>query len=159
MNVLSKSLAVLLCLVVVPVLYAQEPGQQIRLHARPGHPTITLYVMGNATYTGIWRVEQGISFIELLTVLNAARSETQQVETETRVTLDLYRKVGNERALVYHAKLEEAIAANVVPPGLQNEDVLVVSSVTKRKFSIRSLTTILGAASSLVLLALRISRL
>ena len=60
MSSLSKILAVILCLVVVPELYAQEPGQQIRLHARPGYPTITIYVMGNATNTGIWRVEQDI---------------------------------------------------------------------------------------------------
>lgn len=155
----SKYLITFLLILAVPEIRAQDVGQVVHTHARPGYPTITIYVLGNASQSGIWRVEQNIPFIELLTVLNVARTEQVQAETRTRVQLALYRTSGGGRSLVYESSFEDAILENASPPGIQDQDVLVVTSRTNRRFSLRTITTVVGSISAVLLLAIRISNL
>jgi hypothetical protein len=159
MKTLAWQLAVLLCISVAPHALAQDDASRANYYGRPGYPTITVYVVGGVPQPGVWRVEQGVDFVEFLSVINASRQETQQAETRTRVLLRLFRLQSERREEIYKATLEDAIMQNQPHPGLVDGDVLFVDSRVSRRLTIRTGASVVGAISSLLLLAIRLSNL
>lgn len=135
----------------------ESTALQMHRHARPGHVTMTLHVMGDVGDTGLWRVEQGIDFVELLTVLNAGSIRTSRVDVNTNVYVQVFRTQGSGRQEIYGAWLEDAIRGETAAPELQEADVLKLTSHTRRRLSIRTVSAVVGAISSIVLLGFRLT--
>ena len=115
-----------------------QTSAQVHQFVRPGYPAISLYVLGSAGQPGIWQVEQGIDFIELLTLLNVASRGGGSPEVETTILLHLYRRQGGARELIYDATLDETLTVREALPTVVDGDILVVEPEARRKFSIRT---------------------
>lgn len=120
---------------------------------------MTLYVMGGAGDAGIWQVERDIGFVELLTVLNVARPIQERQDRRTKVVLRLYRGQGNQRDLIYESSLEESVEGTRPPPALTDGDVLIVEPITRNRLTVRTISSIVSAASGVILLAIRLSNI
>lgn len=127
-------------------------------YARPGRPTMTVYVWGEVGNTGIWRVERDIGLIELLSAVQVPGLGDESPEFERQVLVTVYRQQGDRRSQVYQRQLEEIASGAQDPPSLQEGDILEIRTEQQRQFSFSTVTTYIGTASSLLLLALRLFR-
>lgn len=134
-------------------------AQQVTQYARPGQPTMTIYVMGGSGDAGIWQVERDIDFIEFLTLLNVARPLQERQDRRTKIVLRLYRGQSSRRDLIYEASLEETVEGEEPTPTLTNGDVLIVEPVTRSRLTVRTISSIISAVSGITLLAIRFSNL
>lgn len=161
----SFSLPLLLFLVVAALpstVVAQETtGEElVREYRRPGFPTMTVFVMGGVQQPGVWKFEREADFYEIMSVLSATGlSAATQVSTKQEVVIRVYRESGASRRQVYEQDLSEILQGLETPPKLQDQDILVVETVTRptRRITVRAISSIIAATSSAVLLYLRIS--
>lgn len=153
-----------------PSAAAQEVEPYV--YARPGQPTITIYVWGAVGRPGIWHVEQGVSLIDMLSLVNPQLGANLREEADVRRTLRIYRGGAasapaegspgptSERELVFEAPLEEVLSVARPPLQLQHGDVLAVEAETQtRIFTLRNFASIIGTAATLLLLVIRLSEL
>lgn len=125
-------------------------------YARPGRPTMTVYLWGDAGTTGIWTVERDIDLVELLSAARVPGLGDQNPELSRRVDVTIYRKTGGSRSQIYQRRLQELAEGVQDYPSLQEEDIVEIRTEQRRRFSFSTLTTYVGTASSLVLLVLRL---
>jgi len=123
--------------------------------ARPGQPTITLYLWETVDTTGIWRVERDVDLIQLLSVAQVPGIGASQQDVRQNFILPIYREVNGERDQIYEEEIENLIGggAKVVPP-LQNGDILAVETQTRRRISLNLVFTTLRTVSSFLSLYL-----
>ena len=144
----------------VPVVNAQEAGEElVKEYRRPGFPTMTIFVMGGVQQPGVWRFERDADFYEIMAVLSATGlSATAQVATKQAVIIRVYRESGANRTQVYQQELNDVLQGLESPPRLQDQDILVVETVTRptRRITLQSVSSVIAAASTAVLLYLRI---
>ena len=141
---------VLLC----TALSLPSSAQEQNTYARPGRPTMTIYVLGGAGRGGVWQVERDIGFIELLSVLNVATPLREQQDRRTKIILSLYRGQGDQRDLIYTASLKETVEGSEPPPAVADGDVLIVEPITRNRLTVRTVSSIVSAVSGIILLAI-----
>jgi len=152
---------------IAPGAVAQEV--QPYEYARPGQPTMTLYVWGAVSRPGIWVVEREASLVEVLSLVNIqAEGGLQEGVRENRF-LRIYRGSGadgtsggpySERSLVFETPLDDVRVSSQPPSGLRDGDILSVEVERRRTwFTLRNVTSVLGAAASITLLIIRLGEL
>lgn len=165
-HVLGVAILVVALGLCVTRTYAQEI--QPYEYARPGQPTMTIYVWGAVSKPGIWVIEREATLVEVLSLVNVqAGGDMQEGARETRF-LRIYRGGGapqpsgayGDRDLVYEAPLDEMMTALQLAPGLQDGDVLAVEVETHRSwFTFRNISSLIGTAAALTLLIIRLGEL
>ena len=154
----------LLCLVpdgasAQSLLSPSEETAYMHHYARPGRATISVYVWGTVEFPGIWRVEREVDLVEFLSALRVPEVGQSDARTSRRTVLRIYRKAANQRSMTYQASLDELLTQQAIYPTLEDEDVLQVETISRKRLGWRDIGTIVGTVSSLVLLALRVSDL
>ena len=120
----------------------------VKEYGRPGYPVFTVYVWGEAD-TGVWSVEQGTDLLEFISVI----SRTQFGERPDRRSiqkLKLYRNGKAEGESFFEARIQELFTARTSYPALQEEDILVLETEVKSRFTWRDLGQIIGIASTIL---------
>lgn len=124
--------------------------------AEPGDATIQVAVWGSVGKTGIYEVPVGTEMDRLLTMAGGAPL-TARSENQTReITIRLYREDDGERSAIYEASIEEMIANPDAYPDIQDQDVMIVETVTDQRFTFQNVLSIVSTLASLTLLGLRL---
>jgi hypothetical protein len=126
--------------------------------AGPGQATMTVYLWGSVGRSGIWEIERDTEIVELLSAANVPGLGADQVETRERLLLRIYRQQSAERSEVYEESLEDVLETGTQAPQLQEGDVLVIETQTRRRLSLQTITRYVGTLSSVALLVLRFVR-
>ena len=143
--------------------YAQDlqlPEQSyVNEFARPGQPTMNLYLWGSVGSTGIWRVERDVDLIQLLSVAQVPGIGASQQNVRQNFILHIYREVDGERTQIYEEEIQNLIGggAKTVPP-LQDGDILAVETQTRQRISLNLIFTTLRTVSSFLSLYLLLRR-
>ena len=131
----------------------------VNTFARPGQPTINLYLWGSVGTTGIWRVERGVDLIQLLSVARVPGIGTSSRDVRQRFILHIYRDQGGERTQIYEERIEKLIGGGAKPvPDLQNGDILAIERQSRRALSLNLVFTTLRTVSSFLSLYLLLRR-
>lgn len=157
----TAALALLLSFATADLSYGQTPlpseMELTQRYAPPGVPTQTIYIWGSVGVPGVWRVEQDIDLVELLSAarLTGVGRDDPGVRESNRI--QVYRRSGGEgRELVYEASLDDVLSPGATYPTLQDQDVIEVETVTRNRFGFRDAISLIGTGASLTLLVLRI---
>lgn len=133
--------------------------------ARPGENTIQVLVIGD-TRDGIYEIGEGTNLAEFVALSGGAGEGPLQAGSPLdareirRVTIRLFRKdEDGQRRIVYEAPIEDLVEIRTAYPELRHEDVLRVEIERRRPFGWRDALTIVGAASSIIILIDRITRI
>jgi hypothetical protein len=123
--------------------------------ARPGEPTITLYLWGAVGNTGIWRVERNIDLIELLSVAGIPGLGAPEQEVRQTFLLQIYRGNASERTLVFEEKIESLIGGRPGDiPSLRDGDIVAIKTETRRRLGLQFWLEALRTTTSLLSLYL-----
>jgi len=126
--------------------------------ARPGEPTITVYLWGSVGQTGIWRIKRETDLIAFLSAVQVPGIGEEQIGIRRRTTLRVFRGSAGDRQEVYSERLDEILEEGASYPDLQNEDVLLVETSQRREiFTFQFISTFIGTTSSAILLVLRLT--
>ena len=138
----------------------QLPEQSyVNEFARPGQPTMTLYLWGTVGTTGIWRVERDVDLIQLLSVAQVPGIGASQQDVRQNFILHIYREVNGERNQIYEEEIQNLIGGGAKPvPPLQSGDILAVETQTRRRISLNLVFTTLRTVSSFLSLYLLLRR-
>ena len=139
-------------------VYAQDEGR-ITDFARPGRPTMLIYVWGTASTPGIWKVETDVDPVELLTAAQVANYGNVEAANKQTIYLSIFRERGSQRTEIYKAKMDEFLTGEKQAPPLQEGDLLFVETHTKQRFSLQTILSGISAAASIVLLIIRLDQL
>lgn len=118
-----------------------------------------VHVWGTATTPGIWKVEQGVDLIDLLSAAQVAELGFVDQSTKTTNHLRIYRESGSRRVEIYAAEIKDLITDGGNYPSLQDGDILYLETMSKNRFSLQTVFSAIGAAASLTLLIIRINQL
>ncbi|NBB87377.1 MAG: hypothetical protein GVY12_14310 [Bacteroidetes bacterium] len=135
-----------------------SPLENPNRFARPGMPTNEVWVWGEVSQPGIWRVERGADLVQFLSHLRVPGLLQQQSQTRTRFTLKIYRGESQSRELIYEIRLDELLEEGGEYPQLQDGDILAVE-LRQRQSRLqiaRLVTGVVSSAASLTLLFLRL---
>ena len=136
------------------------PEEMTQTYARPGIPTQTVYLWGDVSTAGVWRVERNIDLVELLSAARLTGIGQGNPGYRQRTVIQIYRRSGTSgHTLVYEATAEELLAPEATYPGLEDQDVVEVETRTRRKIGFQLVSSIIGTAASLTLLVLRLTDL
>jgi hypothetical protein len=125
---------------------------------RPGQPSMTVYLWGGVGRAGLWRVERDVDLIQLLTAAGVPSIGTDSPGTRRRTSVNVYRLVDGERRQVYAARIEDLLEEGASYPSLNPEDVVEIHVRERRSIGLGLISTLVGTASTVTLLALRLFR-
>lgn len=156
----AAALALLLSFATADLGYGQALPSEMELtqrYAPPGVPTQTVYIWGAVGVPGVWRVEQDIDLVELLSAARLTGVGRDEPGTRESNRVQVFRQSGGSgRQLVYEATLDEVLSPGATYPTLQDQDIIEVETIRKNRFGWRDVGTVLSIGSSLTLLALRL---
>lgn len=162
------ALTLLLACIGPGTIFAQTPvgvpqgiergAGQINQFARPGQPTLIVNVWGGVGQPGIWRVEQNVDLIELLSVVQVPGLGIENPGIRQKTLITLYRVEQGRHREVYKENLAHILQDGSALPMVQDGDVLAVTQVRRRNFGLTFFSSIVGTASSLTLLILRLTQ-
>lgn len=138
----------------------QIPGGQnelIRVYGDPGNPKMRVYVWGQAQ-TGLWSVDEGTDLLDFASVVTAGGLRANRPEIETTMVLELYREGEQNEEPLYAESVEEIFSSRSYPE-LRDGDILVLRERTRRRFTWREISSVIGTISSTIGLVLLIDRL
>ncbi len=146
------AVSIILLLAVLPVS-AQGTGLAAmeNLYARPGHPTMVIYVLGDVATAGRWRVERGVQLLDLLAVAGPSVVMTEESETVEDVRVKVFREADQGRRLTFNESIESLLTSANASLLLEEGDVVVVDVIEKRQSTAVSLLAIASSVASLVL--------
>jgi hypothetical protein len=138
----------------------QLPEQSyVNEFARPGQPTMTLYLWGSVGTTGIWRVERDVDLIQLLSVAQVPGIGASQQNVRQNFILHIYREIDGERTQIYEEEIQNLIGGGARSvPSLQDGDILAVETQTRQRISLNLIFTTLRTVSSFLSLYLLLRR-
>lgn len=139
-------------------LPTEESESFVKEYARPGRATMLINVWGNTAAPGLWRVEKSIDLISFLTLvgISGVGDRDRRVRTNTYITI--YRSTASgERRQTYRQRVERILDSGASQPQLQDGDILSVEVEERSRVGLQLLSTIVGTASSITLLVLRLS--
>ncbi len=120
-----------LSLLVIASASAQPTGSpEIEtVYARPGYPTVVVYVMGQVTSPGKWRVEQAMPLLDLLAAVRPEGVGLVRSGVDQELTVRLYR-AGRDgaRTLVLEQPVEPLLLDARAATPLQEGDLLQVDA-------------------------------
>ena len=146
------AVSIILLLAVLPVS-AQGTGLAAmeNLYARPGHPTMVIYVLGDVATAGRWRVERGVQLLDLLAVAGPSVVMTEESETVEDVRVKVFREADQGRRLTFNESIESLLTSANASLLLEEGDVVVVDVIERRQSTAISLLAIASSVASLVL--------
>jgi len=130
---------------------------QVNTFARPGQATMLVNVWGSAGSPGIWRIERNVDLIDFLSVVQVPGIGLDEAGTRSKTYVVIYRTVGGERREVFRRRVKDLLQEGASYPGLQPNDVLSIEVEQRREIGLQVVSGIIGTASSLTLLFLRLS--
>jgi len=138
---------------------AEELGTpNVKEYARPGYPVITVYVWGNAD-TGVWNVEKGTDLLEFVSVVSRAQFGGRSPEERSVQILKLYRDGRAEGTPFFESRIEELFTRTDTYPSLQENDILVLETEVKSRFTWRDVSQVVGLAATVLNTYLILDRL
>ena len=161
-QMMQRSLGSLLFLLVYTLpVFAQDAGQTTmeNQYARPGHPTMVIYVLGDVGITGRWRVEREAQLLDVLAVARPAAITTEDSQSLEDVRVKVYRGSDDGRALVFNEPIESLLTSSNASLRLEEGDVVVVDLIEKVNAtnSFREVLQIVTGVASLVLTAIALA--
>lgn len=169
MTVLRRSL-VLAVLLGAGLLFAAGPlmAQQlpnnpiltpnVKEYGRPGYPVFTVYVWGNAD-TGVWSVEKGTDLLEFVSVISRTQFGDRGPDRRAIQKIKLYRDGRTQGKPFFEAPIQDLFTARSSYPPLQAEDILVLETEVKSRFTWRDVGQVVGIASTVLNTFLILDRL
>jgi hypothetical protein len=147
----------------LPALAQQIPNNpvltpNIKEYGRPGYPVFTVYVWGNAD-TGVWSVEEGTDLLEFVSVVSRTQFGDRGPDSRSIQKLKLYRDGRAEGEPAFEARIQDLFTARSSYPTLQSEDILVLETEVKSRFTWRDVGQIVGIASTVLNTFLILDRL
>lgn len=135
-----------------------SPLENPNRFARPGMPTNEVWVWGEVSQPGIWRVERGADLVQFLSHLRVPGALQQQPERVNRFTLRIYRGAPQDREEIYSIRLDDLLERGDEYPELQDGDIIAVELRQRRsRLRIAQLAvSTISSAASLTLLFLRL---
>jgi len=127
-------------------------------YAMPGRTTIDVNVLGAVGKPGVWKISSDVDLIELLSVVQVPGTGRDEAGLRENVMINVYRTVEGVRTSAYSESLEQILSFGAGVPTLENGDVLVVITHTRKGFGFQRVIQTITAAASLSLLILRLSR-
>lgn len=122
-----------------------------------GKPVMDLYILGASSLQGPIRVNQDITFLELVAHLLPAGVGSVPAGVKQISTMDVYRSDNQGRRLIYSEDFRSILRGEVPPPSLQHNDMVIFEHIQRqRRLTFRNATTVIAAASSLALLIFRL---
>jgi hypothetical protein len=122
----------------------------VKEYGRPGFPRITVYVWGNAD-SGVWNVEKGTDLLEFITVVSRARMTDSSPDRRRVETFSLYRnQQPGDGDPFFETEVEGMFANRGSYPALQEDDILVLETRTRGRFTWRDIARVTGTVAALV---------
>jgi len=128
----------------------------VKNFARPGQPTMIVYLWGNVAQAGLWRVEPNVDLIELLTAAQVPGVGTRTPGIRQNIFVNVYRST-NSRQRIYRRDITKLLEEAAEYPTLQPQDIVEIEIRERRSFGLRTVSAIIGTISSITLLALRLT--
>jgi protein involved in polysaccharide export with SLBB domain len=130
------------------------------IYARPGYPTIGVYVLGSVETPGKWRVEDGAPLIDLLAVSGPATASAPRGGVSERVLVRLYRSSGgSSRQLTLDSELEQLLLGSQAAMPLREGDLVRVMVEVTEPRNRTSFIEILGVVGTVASVAALVSTL
>jgi len=125
--------------------------------ARPGRATMIVNVWGSARSPGLWRVERDVDLVDFLSVIGIPGVGDRQPGVRTRTYVAIYRSVNAQRRNVYRERVEAILEDGAQYPALQENDILAIEVEERNRIGFRLISSIVGTASSITLLIIRLT--
>jgi len=125
--------------------------------ARPGRATMIVNVWGSARSPGLWRVERDVDLVDFLSVIGIPGVGDRQPGVRTRTYVAIYRSVNAQRRNVYRERVEAILEDSAQYPALQENDILAIEVEERNRIGFRLISSIVGTASSITLLIIRLT--
>lgn len=142
------------------VAHGQIPTGDVsgtNVYGQAGNPKMTVYVWGQAQ-TGLWSVDVGTDLLEFASVVTRSGLRANRPETRSDLILQLFREEPDGQDPVFEQSIEELFTTRAYP-ALQDGDILVLKERTRRRFTWRDVSQVIGTVSSTLGLVLLIDRL
>ncbi len=136
-----------------------QSEERITDFSRPGRPTMFVYIWGTASTPGIWKVEQDVDLIDLLTSAQIPNFGDSDNTTKSTVTVRLYRNAAGARNEIFSSEMNDLLKSGKSYPALEENDIILIETKNKQRFNLQTIFSAIGAVASLVLLAIRIRQL
>ena len=136
-----------------------QAEERITDFSRPGRPTMLVYVWGSSSTPGIWKVEQDVDLLELLSSAQIPNFGSTDNSSKTTVNVRVFRSSGGNRVEIFQSEMNDLLLSGKIYPELQENDIIMIESKTKQRFNLQTVFSAIGAAASLVLLVIRINQL
>lgn len=149
----------LLLLAAFPAQSFGQSDERITDFSRPGRPTMMIYIWGTASTPGIWKVEKDVDLLELISSAQVPNFGATDNSTKSTVTVRLFRSSGGQRVEIFQSEMNDLLKSGKSYPALEENDILMIETKTKQRFNLQTVFSAIGAAASLVLLAIRINQL
>lgn len=124
--------------------------------ARPGEPTMVIYLWGNISQGGLWRVERNVDLIELLSAAQVPGVGTISPGVRQRIHVNIYRTVDGDRRRIYREEISQLLEEGAEYPSLSSRDIVEIEIRTRQRIGLGTISTVIGTLSSITLLTLRI---
>lgn len=158
-----RALFLIGCLFLVgeTAVQAQDDSGYIKQFGEPGVPKMTVYLWGDAANNGIWRVDEGTDLLTFLSVAAASGFADRRPDVQTNVVISIYRQgEGGGSGPLFQSEATGILSEpRSSLPALRDDDVVVVETQTRRRFTWRDISQITGTAASLLSLYFSIQRL
>lgn len=138
---------------------AAQSEERITDFSRPGRPTMFVYIWGTASTPGIWKVEKDVDLLDLMSSAQIPNFGASDNTTKSTTTMRLYRSSGGQREEIFQSEMNELLTSGNTYPSLQENDIILIETKSKQRFNLQTVFSAIGAAASLVLLAIRINQL
>jgi hypothetical protein len=158
---LLRSAALVAALAVPLAASAQDVPSVENVYARPGYPTVAIYVIGQVATPGKWRVEDGAPLMDLLAAVRPVMAGPEREGITERVRVRLYRESGGARQLAVDSELETLLLGSQGVTPLRDGDLLQVNlEVTqrRRRMTFNEIAGLLGTVASLGAFVLSVVR-
>ena len=138
---------------------AAQSEERVTDFSRPGRPTMFVYVWGTASTPGIWKVEQDVDLVELISSAQVPNFGNIDTSKKSTVTVRIFRMSGSRRSEIFQSEMNALLTSGNTYPALQENDIIMIETNTKQRFNLQTVFAAIGAAASLVLLFIRINQL
>lgn len=147
-----------------PAAHAQEFGRieetkstvAYFYHAETGEATIQVAVWGSVGRTGIYEIPVDTDLERLMTMAGGAPLDARSEDQIQETTIRLYRVTNDQREVIYEQPLEEMVTRPGNYPNLEDGDIMVVETITDRRFGFRDVLSLVSTLGTLTLLGLRL---
>ena len=155
------SILLLACPAETAAQFAQDviAGPTVKTYGRAGYAKVTVFVWGVAD-TGVWNVEEGTDLLEFLSVAVRSEGGNQRADVRSYQVLKMYRENQNrQNDPFFERRMDELFSRTQSYPALQEGDILMIETRSRRRFTWRDITQVTGTVASLVSTYLLLDRL